>query len=98
MNYVSSAGIRHLCERVCERIGRALRHLAPLAGNNFNSSCAHLIRATTSLPLRSQGVVGRDEPGQDEIGEANSLPWPPLDFSPDSPALLRGGRVPNCNF
>src|SRR5712691_7854715 len=40
---------------------------AGLAGNNFNSSCADLFRVSTSLPLPSQGVDGRDKPGQDEI-------------------------------
>ena len=50
------------------------------ARSNFNSSCADLIRVSTSLFRPAQGVDGRVETGQDEIGKAISLLWSPQDF------------------
>src|SRR5437762_2222707 len=52
--------------------------------NNFNSSCADLIRVSTSLFRPAQGMDGRPKPGQDKIGEATSLPWLPQTFSGQS--------------
>src|SRR5207245_10456487 len=38
-------------------------------GSELKSSCADLIRASTSFSRLSQGVDGRVEPGQDEMGD-----------------------------
>ena len=38
-----------------------------LTAINLSSSCADLIRASTSLFRALEGVDGRDKPGQDEI-------------------------------
>src|SRR6266446_3935136 len=53
---------------------------AGLGGNGFKSSCADLIRVSTSLFQPLQGVDGRHKAGQDEIGKAISFPSAPRDF------------------
>ena len=40
-----------------------------LLENELKSSCADLIRVSTSLTRRCQGVDGRNKSGQDEIGQ-----------------------------
>src|SRR6266851_7019582 len=46
----------------------AIDTCAGLHGNELKPSCADLIRASTPLYRPPQGVDGRVEPGQDEIG------------------------------
>jgi hypothetical protein len=46
----------------------------------LESSCADLIRASTSLFRVAEGVDGRVKPGQDETREPISFLLPPQDF------------------
>ena len=48
--------------------------------NHLKLSCADLIRASTSLLRRTEGVGGRDTPGHDEIRETISFQSTPPDF------------------
>ena len=51
-----------------------------LTGINLKSSCADLIRASTSLFRTLEGVDGRDRPGQDEISGSICSVIRPQDF------------------
>ena len=57
-----------------------------LTAINLSSSCADLIRASTSLFRALEGVDGRVKPGQDEIIGSIFRP-PSARFYPDSPAF-----------
>jgi hypothetical protein len=49
-------------------------------GTDLKSSCADLIRASTSLFRALEGVDGRDKPGQDEISGSICSVIRPQDF------------------
>src|SRR6266702_2090293 len=51
-----------------------------LTGIDLKSSCADLIRASTSLFRALEGVDGRAKPGQDEIGGSICSVIRPQDF------------------
>jgi hypothetical protein len=55
----------------------------------LESSCADLIRASTSLFRAAEGVDGRVKPGQDETREPISFLLPPQDF-PRTALRFRG--------
>src|SRR5690348_16796883 len=66
-------------------------------GNNPQSSCADLIRVSTSLFRLPQGVDGRVKPGQDEIGESISFFLAPRDF-PQTALRFRGNDEQPFHF
>ena len=53
-------------------------------GSNLKSSCADLIRVSTSLFRAREGVDGRDKPGQDENG-GRFPPFPGHKIFPGQP-------------
>jgi hypothetical protein len=64
-----------------------------LTGINLKSSCADLIRASTSLFRTLEGVDGRDRPGQDEISGSICSVIRPQDFPR---TVLRESGNPGC--
>src|SRR6266446_5023731 len=66
-----------------------------LAANDLQSSCADLFRLSTPSSQPLQGVDGRHKAGQDEIGDARSLPLSPRDFPRTALRFLRAGCLAN---
>jgi hypothetical protein len=74
--------------RVVRGAGSGCKPIVPLGGVALKSSCADLIRASTSLLRALEDMDGRDEPGQVENrGPISSFPG--RKNSPDSPSEMR---------